>query len=133
MKETEVPQEDSFYEGHVKLIYAKSKTGMKAVASKGWKVEKDVTGLAWEEIYKNLKKVRQQIEDGTLSTLAYWMNYRMMDEKLLASETGLWLWTVKRHLKPSVFKKLSLKQKQKYADHLNIDVKQLDYLPHDDT
>jgi hypothetical protein len=48
-----------------------------------------------------------------------------MDISILSSYTGFWKWTVKRHLKPSVFKKLSDQKLQKYAEIFEISIDEL--------
>jgi hypothetical protein len=48
-----------------------------------------------------------------------------MDVEILAGYSGFWQWQVKRHLKPDVFKKLSDKKLQKYADAFNVKVEDL--------
>jgi len=53
------------------------------------------------------------------------MEYRLMDIEILAGYSGFWQWQVKRHLKPDVFKKLSDKRLQKYADAFNVKVEDL--------
>jgi hypothetical protein len=53
------------------------------------------------------------------------MERGLMDIAILASYTGFWKWQVKRHLKPSVFEKLSYKRLQRYAEVFNIPVEDL--------
>ena len=48
-----------------------------------------------------------------------------MDVGILASYVGFWQWKVKRHFKPSVFKKLSDKTLNKYADAFDISIDEL--------
>ena len=45
-----------------------------------------------------------------------------------ASYVGFWQWRVKRHLKPKVFKKLSEKTLQKYADVFEISLNELKHI-----
>ena len=49
----------------------------------------------------------------------------MMDLPIVAAYTGFWQWTIKRHLKPSVFKDLSDSKLQKYAEAFDISVDEL--------
>ena len=48
-----------------------------------------------------------------------------MDVGILASYVGLWQWRVKRHFKPSIFKKLKNYTLQKYAEVFEISVDEL--------
>jgi hypothetical protein len=43
----------------------------------------------------------------------------------LSMMAGISLWRVKRHLKPRVFKRLSEKTLQKYAEAFNISIEEL--------
>jgi len=51
-----------------------------------------------------------------------------MDLSVLASYAGIWKWKVKRHFKPSVFKKLNSKTLQKYADIFGVTVEELKHV-----
>jgi len=53
------------------------------------------------------------------------MELRLMDIGILSAYTGFWKWTIKRHLKPSVFVKLDNKVLLKYALIFEIDVEDL--------
>jgi len=48
-----------------------------------------------------------------------------MDISVLAGYTGFFQWQIKRQMSPSVFKKLSKKKLQKYADAFNISINEL--------
>jgi hypothetical protein len=48
-----------------------------------------------------------------------------MDMGILASYTGFWKWTIKKHLKPTGFNKLSQQKLQQYADAFNVSVEEL--------
>jgi hypothetical protein len=48
-----------------------------------------------------------------------------MDIGIVAAYTGFWKWTVKQHIKPDVFKKLSDQKLKKYAEAFNISVEEL--------
>jgi hypothetical protein len=48
-----------------------------------------------------------------------------MDISLLSDYTGFWQWQIKRHLKPDVFKNLSDKKLQRYAEVFNVSVDDL--------
>lgn len=48
-----------------------------------------------------------------------------MDVSILAGYTGFWKWQVKKHLNPSIFKELSDRKLQKYAEVFNVTVDEL--------
>jgi hypothetical protein len=73
--------------------------------------------------------VRQQVESGELSTLAYHMIARRFAPKLLAQYLGMWTFQVKRHLKPATFAKLSREVHERYASFFNMTVEELRSLP----
>jgi hypothetical protein len=49
----------------------------------------------------------------------------MMTVRLIAQYTGFWKCTVKRHIKPSAFKKLSNEKLKKYAEIFEIRIEAL--------
>ena len=57
--------------------------------------------------------------------IAYYMEKNIMDIGLLAKYMGVWRWTVKKHMKPKHFNKLTDEQLAQYAEIFNISVKQL--------
>ena len=67
----------------------------------------------------------EKIANNQLSPIAYYLEKRMMDIKLLSQYTDILRWRVKRHLKPNVFKKLSHEILKKYADAFEITVDEL--------
>ena len=48
-----------------------------------------------------------------------------MDLTLLSGYTGFWKWTIKRHFKPSVFKKLNDKKLFNYSKAFEITIDEL--------
>ena len=48
-----------------------------------------------------------------------------MDLAIVEGYTGFWKWQIKRHLKPSVFEKLSDRKLQRYADVFEVSVQYL--------
>ena len=43
-----------------------------------------------------------------------------MDIGIVAAYTGFWKWTIKQHMKPDIFNKLSAKKLQRYAEAFNV-------------
>lgn len=125
----EVPQDALDYKGRdkmKKLMYAVGKDGKyTGVGSIGWDVENAATKQAWDVIEEELAITQQQVKDGLVSPIAYFMQKRLMDLSLLAKYVGKWQWQVKSHMKPTVFNKLSLKMLQRYATTFDITVEEL--------
>ena len=93
--------------------------------SSGWDVKNGALDVAWKDVEERIAKAKQRVLNGEASPLLFFMEYRLMDIEILAGYSGFWQWQVKRHLKPDVFKKLSDKKLQKYADAFNVKVEDL--------
>lgn len=120
MKEREVPQYKDDYKDRDKInkvVYATNDEGEFVVRqSAGWDVEIAATKLAWNEVDESIEKVKEEVLNGQLSPIAYYMTLRIMNVKLLAKYMNKWQWQIKRHLKPSVFATLKPQVLAKYAD-----------------
>ena len=127
MKKEEVPQDMSALGKITKEVcYATDETGKYTTQlSNGWDVKITALDKAWEEIDDRVKTAQQKVLNGEASPLLFFMEKGLMDIKLLAQYTGFWQWQVKRHLKPEVFKGLSHKKLQKYAEVFNVSVDDL--------
>lgn len=129
MEISEVPQDLPDYEGRNnvrRLVYATDQQGRyTGVTSVGWQPEHIVLKQAWEEVAGALEETREQIRQGKLSPLAWFMRKNLMDISLLARYAGKWQWQVRRHLKPAGFKKLGTRMLQRYAGIFNITVAEL--------
>jgi len=126
-----VPQDNSStYANMKKVIYASDEEGkLTSVASTGWEVEETATKLALSDIEKSIKKAYQEVQSGKKSPLYYHMYAARMDIVVLSQSTGFFQWTIKRHFKPEVFKKLSEKRLLQYCDALGITLKEIKVLP----
>ena len=134
MKKEEVPQDMSAVGKITKEVcYATDETGKYTTQlSDGWDVKITALDKAWEQIDDRTATAKQKVLNGEASPLLYFMEKSLMDIKLLASYTGFWQWQVKRHLKPNVFKALSDKKLQKYADVFNVTIADLHNLNFND-
>jgi len=126
-----VPQDDNrALEGHRKAVYARGPDGrIVAVASTGWEAEEVVTIQAADALRAQAEAARLQVLAGAASPLIYWMYACRMDPALLAQTSGLWLWRVRRHLRPAPFARLAESTLQRYAAALGITVEQLKRVP----
>lgn len=132
MKKKEVPQDkSSLNKGNSKeLYYAVDEDGNYTTAlSSGWDPKKIALDNALEDIEKRVEEARIKVLAGNTSPIEYYMELSKMDLTILASYVGFFKWTVKRHFKPSIFKKLSTKKLAKYADVFDISIEELQNVP----
>lgn len=127
----QVPQEgNKTLAGLRKAVYAKDESGrIITVASSGWEVEEIVTSQAVEQLNELTENMRNKVMQGEVSTLAYWMNAKRMDEAILSQSSGVWRWRVRRHFNPERFARLSDALLQRYADAMGLTLTQLKKLP----
>ena len=127
MKKSEIPQDKSLLEGFTREVdYAVDESGKyTSVLSSGWEVKTSALDLAWDDIKLRVKEAEEKVRSGQASPVLFFMELRLMDPGILAAYTGYWQWQVKRHMKANVFKKLSDKKLQKYADLFEINLEEL--------
>ena len=118
MKKEELPQDKSALDNFTREVcYVKNKDGKYETGlSEGWEVKSVALDNAWEEIDRRTEEAKQKVLKGEASPVLYFLELKLMDLPVLAGYTGFMRWQIKRHIKPSVFKKLSAKKLQKYAD-----------------
>ena len=127
MKEKDVPQDKSGLEDFTKeLYYAEGESGEYTTAlSKGWEVKSQALNVAWDDIKERVEAARVKVEKGEASPILFFMELHIMDASILCAYTGFWKWQLKRHLKPSVFAKLSPKKIEKYAEVFGVSITEL--------
>jgi hypothetical protein len=128
MKKKEVPQDKSNLESanFRELCYAVDENGEYITEnSSGWEPKTVALNNAIEEINERIKDAKKRVIAGETSPIEYYMELHKMDVGILASYVGFWQWKVKRHFKPSVFKKLSDKKLSKYAEVFEISINEL--------
>jgi hypothetical protein len=127
MKKENVPQDMGALGKITKEVcYATDSSGKYVTElSSGWDVKSGALDVAWKDVEERIAVAKQKVLNGEASPLLFFMEYRLMDIEILAGYSGFWQWQVKRHLKPDVFKKLSDKKLQKYADAFNVKVEDL--------
>nr|WP_321403252.1 hypothetical protein [uncultured Desulfobacter sp.] len=131
MKIKDVPQDPGILDDYGREVcYAVDQNGKYSLAqSIGWDPKNVANRQAWQVIEKKINKAREEILDGKLSPIGFYMACHQMDIKLLAQYMGLYCWQVRRHLKPAVFKKLKPGVLEKYAALFNVSVDGLKTLP----
>ena len=127
MKKENVPQDMSALGKITKEVcYATDSSGKYVTElSNGWDVKIDALDVAWKDVQERIAIAKQKVLNNEASPLLFFMEYRLMDLNILSEYSGFWKWQIKRHLKPEVFKKLSEKKLQKYADAFNVQVEDL--------
>lgn len=127
MKKEEIPQDDGALNKLTKeVVYAVDSSGNYSTElSTGWDVKTKALDVAWEDIQKRIEDARQKVLRNEASPILYFIELRLMDIGIVAAYTGFWKWTIKQHLKPAVFKKLTDKKLQQYADAFNVSVEEL--------
>ena len=127
MKINDIPQDPGAL-GKIarEMAYAVDENGKYTTAlSTGWEIKMKALDVAWEDVEKRIVDARKKVQNGMASPLLYYMELKLMDIVIVSGYTGFWKWQVKRHLKPSVFNKLSSKKLDKYARLFEISREQL--------
>lgn len=128
MKKEEVPQDKSnlSVSNMKELCYATDENGNYTTAlSSGWEPKTIALENSIQDINERVEQARNDVKAGISSPIVYFMEVHKMDWNILASYVGMWVWRVKRHGKPSVFKKLNDKMMAKYAEAFEISVETL--------
>lgn len=131
MHRKDVPQDNiSTYANNTKAIYATDTEGRYSiVASSGWEIEGEATTRALQELERLADSAYEETVAGKRSPLYFHMYDRRMDLQVLAESTGLFKWRIRRHFKPSVFRKLSPSLLARYESALGLSVEKLCRLP----
>lgn len=131
MKIEDVPQDNGMIAdyGH-EICYAVDTEGKyRLIPSLGWETKNIVNDQAWKEIAMETENIYTQAKIGKLSPLAFYQAKYQMDLGLLAKYVSMAKWRVRRHMKPSVFKKLPNRILQKYASIFGIPISELQTIP----
>jgi hypothetical protein len=135
MKKEEIPQDDGALNKLTReVVYAVDSSGKYSTQlSTGWEVKIKALDVAWDDVAQRIEDARQKVLNNQASPILYFIELRLMDIGIVSAYTGFWKWTIRRHLKPSVFKKLPDKKLQQYADAFNVTVEELKTMNvHDD-
>ena len=126
MKETEVPQEEGALRDLKELCYVTDEEGNYTTRlSSGWEVKNVALEASLGRLQEQIDEAKATVIAGRKSPIVYYMLLNRMDWAVLADAMHCWQWVIKRHAKPSVFKKLSPKTLQQYAEIFNISVEDL--------
>ena len=127
MKKEDIPQDSSALTKFTKeVVYAVDNSGNYTTElSTGWEVKTTALDVAWKDIEQRIENARQKVLSNEASPILFFIELRLMDIGILAAYTGFWKWTIRQHLKPAIFKKLSEQKLKKYAEAFNISVEEL--------
>jgi hypothetical protein len=127
MKKEDIPQDTGAFGKITKEVqYATDAAGNYTTElSKGWEVKNSANDAAWQDIEERVRIARERVLKNEVSPLLYFMELKLMDIKVLAGYTGFWPWQIRRHMKPSVFKNLSDRRLQRYAEVFEVRVDDL--------
>jgi len=128
LKKEEIPQDKSNLESadFKELCYAVDEKGNYVTAkSSGWDPKTIALDNAIQDINERVGIAKQKVLNLQTSPIEYYMEFHKMDLSILSSYVGIWKWRVKRHFKPSVFKKLNLNTLKKYAEVFEISLNEL--------
>lgn len=127
MKEKDIPQDESALKNVTReVVYAKGEDGKYVSSlSQGWNVKKEALDNAWDDVNEKIEEAKQAVINGEKSPIYYFKEKTLMDMPTITGYTGFWSFTVKRHFKPNVFKKLSDKKLAIYAKAFGISIEEL--------
>lgn len=127
MKKEDVPQDESAITNIFReVMYVKDEEGKYTTdLSTGWEVKKTALDNAWDDIKERAEEARLAVKNGEKSPIFYFMELKIMDLTILTGYTGFWRFTIKRHMKPNVFKSLSDKKLNIYAKAFEISLDEL--------
>ena len=127
MKKEEIPQDDGALNKLTReVVYAVDNTGKYTTElSTGWDVKSTALDAAWKDIEERVAAAKQKVINKQASPLLYFMELRLMDMAIVSAYTGFWKWTIRQHMKPAVFNKLSNKKLQHYATAFNVSIAEL--------
>src|SRR5215203_4309258 len=122
MKKEEIPQDNGALNKLTKEVcYAVDSDGKYITElSTGWEVKANALDAAWQDIEQRVATAKQKVLNNEASPLLYFMELRLMDIPIVSAYTGFWKWTIRQHMKPKVFERLSDNKLQQYATAFNI-------------
>ncbi|AZB31631.1 MULTISPECIES: hypothetical protein [Chryseobacterium] len=128
MKKQDLPQDESNLQSAnmTEVLYVTDENDNYTTANSiGWDAKKAALEESMELINERIEEAKQNVANNLVSPIVYFMELNKMDMQVLAAYVNMWQWTVKRHAKPKIFKKLSDSTLKKYADAFEISVDEL--------
>lgn len=134
MKISEVPQDEiKTLQGEKKTLYAVDDRGhYTRAATSGWEAEEVVLTQVIDDFQEKAGAAALRVRNNETSPIEYYMYKKWMDPLTLAQVMGLYRWQVRRHFKPSVFKKLDERMLGEYARIFGVSIDALKNFPRED-
>ena len=110
MKKEDIPQDNGALNKLTKeVVYAVDSSGNYGTElSSGWEVKTTALDVAWKDIEQRIAEAKRKVINNEASPILYFIELRLMDIGIVSAYTGFWKWSIKQHMKPAVFKKLSI-------------------------
>lgn len=128
MKKSDVPQDKGHLskDNYNEVYYAINDHGeFSKTLSAGWETKNIVQSETLKVLEERTEVARKKVENGEASPILYFMELKRMDWEILSNYVGIWKFFVKRHAKPTVFRKLNDSTLKKYAEAFEISVEEL--------
>jgi len=128
VKKQDLPQDESNLQSAnmTEVLYVTDENDNYTTANSiGWDAKKAALEESIALINERIEEARKNVSNNIVSPIIYFMELNKMDIPVLAAYVDKWQWTVKRHAKPKIFKKLSDSTLKKYADAFGISVDEL--------
>ncbi|RWX46845.1 hypothetical protein VT98_12533, partial [Candidatus Electrothrix communis] len=116
MKNEQNNREESVTDGlHTVSYVADAQGEQELISGSVWQPVNIVNRQAWEEIEEHIAASKENVAQGRVSCLHYYMIANQMDTGLLAKYTGQVRCLVRLHLVPFIFRRLGRKTLDRYA------------------
>ena len=126
MKKEEVPQDRGLQEGQSFICYAVNDNGKyEQVKSLGWSATNAASDFGFAYLNRGWHEAWEVASRGERSPLHYYMTLRMMTPSEVSRYMESSTWTVRRHLKPSVWAHLGEEIIARYAVLFRVSVEQM--------
>ncbi len=127
MKKKDLPQDDSGLKGFTREVcYVKNSEGKyEPNLSTGWDIKSEALDNAWDDINEQLEEAKKAVSLGEKSPIYYYFIKTLMDFQVLSGYTGFWKFSIKKHMTPKGFSKLSDKKLAKYAKAFDVSIDEL--------
>jgi len=131
MRIDEVPQDRGMItDERREVCYAVDDQGRYVMTgSAGWEPKNIANSQAWELIDRAARKALSRVWAGKASPLAYHMANHQMSVRLLANYAEISCFKVWLHLKPGLFRRLSIEILDRYANAFGMTVDDLKSVP----
>ncbi|MDR2018088.1 MAG: hypothetical protein LBQ00_04335 [Syntrophobacterales bacterium] len=130
MEKKDVSQDKGIYGQWHGISYAVNENGdYELTSTAGWEPANVANRQVWNLVQHEIEDVLNRVKNNELSPIAYHTVRCLMDVKILSRYIGFSRFTVRRHFKPHIFKRLDPAILERYARIFGITVEQLQEAP----